>query len=351
MSQYTEILTDLLQARRAEPAETERFKRWKHDDICERFRQQVDAVFSAFGKYNRVVYDIQGLKDEGTDVLLSERVDTKKEFTCFQIKAEWDLSQADHLKILKAQHFDSERLYGDALKDYYIVLCWSIAAKDKAQKRLTLDKSRKEKVKNVIRQFELVPKTRIIEPEFAIAFLSLNSIQIDVLIRSRFGNEDIVFKEAINLVGRLSPTETTVLIFLIWLELYSDKSTVTADEVLHSDFIQRTFPGLPDKTQDLYFENDTDNEEYVDEDEQEYYKYGFERRLDTDSQVVRDLERLEGDFLERTGDDKFHVSLQSVQPLVVLMMDGYLRYDYSGEELLRYMLTLLGVVEGDSVEE
>ena len=144
MSQYTEIVADLLQSRRAEPAETEKFKHWKHDaDLCDKFRQAVDAVFGAFDKYHRIVYEIQGLKDEGTDVLLSERVGDKKEYVCFQIKGEWDRSQKDYLKTLKSQYFDSVKRYEPGLRDYYIVLCYSIVSKDKERNRLIIDKRRK----------------------------------------------------------------------------------------------------------------------------------------------------------------------------------------------------------------
>lgn len=330
MSQYTEILADFLQLRRGEIAETEKFRHLKHDkDLCEGFREKVDAVFNAFDKYHRVVYDIQGLKDEGTDVLLSERIGDKKEYVSFQVKGEWDLSQKDYLKTLKSQYFDSIKRYGDSLKDYYIVLCYSIATKDKQKQRLTLDKGRKEKVKGIIREFELMPQARVIEPEWAASFLALSQIQIDVVIKSRFGNEDIVFKEAINLVSELSSTEKIILVFMLWLHLYRNKSTTTSEEIVQSEFIQRTFASLPEE---------------IDEDDEGYHYYP----LDLDSQVARDLERLEGNFVERGEGNDFSLPLDSVQPLAVLLMDGHIRYDHNDDELLTYMLALLGVVSTES---
>jgi hypothetical protein len=60
--------------------------------------------------------------------------------------------------------------------------------------------------------------------------------------------------------------------------------------------------------------------------------------------VAADLDRLEGNFIERGEGDNFSLPLESVQALAVLLMDGHIRYDYTGDELLTYMLALLGVV-------
>jgi hypothetical protein len=198
MSEYSQIVCDLLEARRSEPSATEVFMKLKHDkDLCPGFQKQIERIFSAFKKYHNVSYDIQGLKDEGVDVLLIEWVDGHKEFVGFQIKGEWDLSQKDFLQKLKAQLHDARSRYGSRLKFYYIVLCYSIVSFDKKSKRVGLDKTRQEKVKSIIRDFAKESDVRVVEPEFAARFLSLSSINIDAIIKSRFGNQDIIIKEAL----------------------------------------------------------------------------------------------------------------------------------------------------------
>jgi len=48
LSKYSEIVSDLLQARRAEPSATAMFRNLKHDkDLCPSLRDKVDEIFSA----------------------------------------------------------------------------------------------------------------------------------------------------------------------------------------------------------------------------------------------------------------------------------------------------------------
>jgi hypothetical protein len=317
MSQYSEIVCDLLQSRRAEPSATEVFKHWKHDaDLCPKLRNQIEAIFSGFKKYHTVSYDIQGLKDQGTDVLLIEWVDDQKEFVCFQVKGEWDLAQNSYLQTLKAQYFDTRTRYGSKLKAYYILVCYSIVAEASKTGQPVVDKARKEKVKGIIREFALETNVRVVEPEYAAWFLSLNTIRIDAIIRSRFGDQDVVFKEARNLVRDLGVMEKIILLFILWLHLFHNKATVTADEIIHSPDMQRLHQRIAEQADDLLY--------------------------DFDYQIAHDLETLQNNFVECDSTGGFSLPLQSVQPLAILMMDGSVRYNYQDAELLEYTLRILG---------
>jgi hypothetical protein len=67
----------------------------------------------------------------------------------------------------------------------------------------------------------------------------------------------------------------------------------------------------------------------------------WRRRYDTESQVARDLQFLENGFIERNAAGDFTLPLDRVKPIAVLMMDGDIRYDYSSDELLEYLLAML----------
>lgn len=316
MSQYSEIVCDLLQSRRAEPSATDMFRDLKHDaDLCPKLRDQIDAIFSGFKKYHTISYDIQGLKDQGTDVLLIEWVDDQKEFVCFQVKGEWDLSQNSYLQTLKAQYFDTNNRYGSRLKAYYVLLCYSVVSKSKTTGELVIDKIRQEKVKGVVREFSLETSVRVIEPEHAAWFLSLSTIRIDAIIKSRFGDQDIVFKEARNLVRDLEAMEKVILLFILWLHLFEDKITVTAEDIIHSAEMQRLHQIIDEQGDDWLY--------------------------DFDYQVAHDLETLQNQFLECDSSGGFSLLLQSVQPLAILMMDGNVRYEYRDVELIEYTLRIL----------
>src|SRR3990167_8989691 len=118
------LVDELLRYRRAAPSETKAFARMKHnEDLCPRFQQKLESILGSFEKYKKIVYDIQGLRDEGTDVLLREVVAESPWFICLQIKSENDVHGRDILKNLKAQFFDSAQRYGDSLVEYYVLLC------------------------------------------------------------------------------------------------------------------------------------------------------------------------------------------------------------------------------------
>jgi hypothetical protein len=244
-------------------------------------------------------------------------VDDQNEFVCFQIKGEWDLAEKDFLKTLKSQYFDSRKEYEQGFKDYYIVVCYSIVTDDKG--RLVVDKKRQETVKAIIREFAHETRVRVIEPEYAAWFLSLSAIQIDALIKSRFGDEDIVYKEAIDLVSELGVTEKVILVFILWLQLYRNKLSVTTHEITQSPFMQRIHQMLAD--------------------EAHFPIYDF------DDQIAHDLEILENQFIERDSTGGFSLPIHSVQPLAILMMDGNIRYEHADEELLEYMLRVVGAFD------
>lgn len=313
MSEYSEIVCDLLQARRAEPSATAVFRAWKHDaDLCPGFQKQIQRIFSAFKRYRVISYEIQGLKDQGTDVLLIEWVMDQKEFVCFQIKGEWDLAQEDYLKTFKAQFFDAKNKFGSKLKAYYVVVCYSLVTEDKKSGELVIDKT---KVKAIIREFSPEALVRVVEPEFSIRFLSLSAVQIDAIIKSRFGDQDIVLKEALELTRDLGLMERVILLFMMWAHIFDDKPTMSADDVMHSSIIQELH-------QKLVFEM-----------EEHFY--------DFDYQIAHDLETLQSSFIECDSNGKFSLPLQRVQPLVVLMVDGSVRYEHDGSDLLEYTLRML----------
>jgi hypothetical protein len=241
-------------------------------------------------------------------------VEGAKEYVCFQVKAEGDLAEKDYLKTLKAQFFDTDSTFGSKLKHYYIVVCYSIVTEDHAGS-LQIDKKRSETVKMIIREFAGKDKVRVIEPTFAAWFLSLSTVQIDVIIRTRFGDDDVVFKEARYLVSELELTEKLLLVFMLWLNLYQDKLRVTADEITQSAFVRRMHSLIGDE---------------IEEDLDEF-----------DDQIAHDLAVLENKFLEADGEG-FSLPVHAVEALAIIMLDGSVRYDYHEEALMEYMLRILG---------
>jgi hypothetical protein len=311
------LLYELLQFRRSTPESTEKFAELKHDaDLCPRFQRKIEDIFGAFEKYHRITYDIQGPRDKGTDVLIRLPADDEDKFISLQVKSEDDLRDKNYLKSLKSQLFDTDPA-SSRLLDYYIVLCCN-----------TNDRSNKAKVRSIGATFAKTPKVTIIEPEFALTFLRLTSIQVDALIKSRLGSEDIVFREALNDVKELTLTERALLFYLIWSKIYNDTATITVDKLNESEFLA-----------DVY------SREYAAKSKRRY------RFSDNVPDIISDLNHLEDTFISSDDQASYSISLTEVESLAVLMMDGRIRYEYGAEELLYYMMDLFGPTEGYDLSE
>src|SRR5687767_13775782 len=102
------IIYELLQFRRSPYEATSIFSSLKHNvDLCPKFQAKLESVYDAFDKYQTITYDIQGPRDQGTDILVRQRIDDENRYICFQIKSNDDLKKSDYLKVLKAQYFDT----------------------------------------------------------------------------------------------------------------------------------------------------------------------------------------------------------------------------------------------------
>src|SRR3974377_2082427 len=103
-------VTRLLRYQRAPVAATRNFRTWKHNsDILPRLQSVLEMLLEAHGKFEDVVYDMQGILDDGSDVAVrcrSQKSDDP-ELIAFQVKAYEDLSQKDYMRELKAQRDDS----------------------------------------------------------------------------------------------------------------------------------------------------------------------------------------------------------------------------------------------------
>ncbi len=97
--------------------------------------------------------------------------------------------------------------------------------------------------------------------------------------------------------------------------------------------------------------NRDDEDSYYDEDED--YDYWNEedegppvQLVDFEEQVARDLDLLEHDFvdLDPVSDDLL-IRPAGILPLVALVTDALVRYDYDAEHVLIYMFNLLGVFD------
>jgi hypothetical protein len=327
-----EVIYTLLQYKRCNERDVKNFQKLKHNnDLCPGFQKKIEYIIQMFTKYRTITYDIQGFKDDGTDIVArcTEYDDTK--YTCFQIKSHSDMEKPDYLTKIKCQANDTMNGYSSNLSDYYIILCCDIN-----------NGSIKNKVRQVEAAFSKTSHIHIIEPEYAYTFLKLGEIQIDALIKSKLSDEDIIFRQALNIVHDMTPTERGILFYLIWRNLDDNKGLISLSEIIDSNFIKFIYKHVPDYDKGWFYEDDVIDDNYSDDSEDEYFIRGFniEQRID------EDIDTLEEYYIYQDKNGYYEVVINRVYPLVSLMLDGIVRYEFDENEMLLYMMDLFGTMRG-----
>ena len=78
------------------------------------------------------------------------------------------------------------------------------------------------------------------------------------------------------------------------------------------------------------------------ENDRDYYEWLQQPTgLDFDTRIIYDLEVLAGERLQLFGPKDYSLELKDVQPLVVIMMDGNIRFEYEAAPLLNYVMNVV----------
>jgi hypothetical protein len=109
-----DIITRLMRYQRTPDKITSGFKRWKHNkDILPILQRQLEMILWSYRKFQPIVYDTQGILDDGSDLILRHREvsmnEQEFEIISFQIKSYDDLCKTNYMQELKAQRDDSFR--------------------------------------------------------------------------------------------------------------------------------------------------------------------------------------------------------------------------------------------------
>ena len=331
------IIFNLLQYRRAASKQTKVFSNLRHDkDLCPRFQKKLESIRDVCRRYPQLVYEVQGLSDKGTDVLLRQESGGECLFVCLQIKSDSDMRDKSILKNLKGQWFDTENHYCPLL-DYYIVLCCPADGKDQ-----------KRKIARVEAEFAKHPVIKVIEPEFALTFLSLTELQIDAYVKALFSSDDIVYRQAVESLIGLTPTERAIIFSLLSMLLCEQKETVNIKELTSSSFLTAIYSEVPDIVSAWYRDYDyaKDLDEAFQAGESVSYRGRELPKEDIQPRIAVDLDYLEDRLITCATEDHYSINIQATRAVAAVMLDGQVRYGYEGNDLLRYMMDVFGPIKG-----
>jgi len=192
-------------------------------------------------------------------------------------------------------------------------------------------KGMKERVRRINSVFVKEPDVSIVEPGQALAFLRRSTLEIDSMIKVQVSTGDIVLRLALKSVEDLSLRQRAVLLYILWNGFYHH-STTGVEDLCRSAFVSRAYEQALDVAMNALVDGDEDSIEDLTDDSDE-----FSARLATD------LESLEAVSLQRTDDERYQVRFSEADALMAVMLDGAVRYDYEGDQMLDYMLSLIGL--------
>jgi len=240
------------------------------------------------------------------------------------------------LKNLKSQYFDSKQNFQDII-DYYIILCFDLN-----------DNSLVQKQKIIETEFSKTPNVHIIEPDYALTFLNLSEIQIDSIIKSKIGSDDIIHKYALEIINNLTPTERGIIYYLLMKQIDNWSKSFTYDDLITSTTLQDIYEATADYERDWYFITKEEFEQLT-YDSDDNIKFDKERDLNFEERVQMDVESLKDNYLYIT-ENKLCLDLNGLRSIITLMLDGSLRYEYWGSNLILYMMNLFPPPKGFNFE-
>lgn len=311
----------MLRFRRTTPENTERFKFLKHtEDLLPQLQKQLERILDSYGKLSTIIYDTQGIRDEGVDVAIRRQEDNGDYHSLIglQIKTASDLLPKDYLQKLKSQWFESSLIKG--LQQYYLVLCVD-------------ERAFKNKIRIIEAEFKNAPKTKVIEPTFADFFLGLTQERIDAYIRRAYTGGDIVIKKAQEAVQFPSRMTSAVLIYVTMRSYIEAPGPVDVPTVMAADILRNYHAALlrTAEAECAKYEEEIDVTEF---DEFAEVDDNFTK------QIVEDLDAL-GDGPLIVENDAVTVRFESVVPLLALATEALVRFEYTPEMLTPYLLDVL----------
>jgi hypothetical protein len=313
------LIFELLFLRRAALAETEWFSDKKHNSfLVPQLDLRIGDILDCSEKYRRLTYDTQGIRDHGIDVLLrydiGEKEESQMRYIGFQVKSYDDLSEKGWLTKLKAQVLDAANYV--TMEDFYIVVCTD------ATEHIS-------KIRDLHAELSKTEDTHIVRPEHSLNFYRLSPQRIGAYIKAKFSEEDLVYREAFELLSELTPHQSALVIELVVAHFLEGRDSWGAEELRQQDLIQSTYRDLPNLPIEYFLEDDDDDEEIVPEEDLEYA-------------WLKDLEVLQLGFIDLDSKaDKVKLKFNEVTPVAAITLDGYVRYGYEGVDLRKYLMETL----------
>ncbi|MEV6560751.1 hypothetical protein AB0M22_33875 [Nocardia sp. NPDC051756] len=220
------LIANALRYSTAPIAQTASLRDLKHDaDLLPRIQHQLRLLLDTFHRDSNVVYDIQGMRDLGCDLLVRLQTDNDARFIGLQVKSDIELQQDVVVNKLLLQYSTAVDHYSPML-DFYIVLAADLSVKG-PQSRV---------VRAVQQAFSMKSDVKVVDPQYVATLLRLPTTTMDALITQTMRTGDPIMSAA-RLDLRRDPVEAAVILRLITAHL-SGRPHLPVRDLLDDRWIQ-----------------------------------------------------------------------------------------------------------------
>ncbi|WP_162630209.1 hypothetical protein [Azospirillum ramasamyi] len=290
------MLSELITRNDYDVSDTELLKTLTHNkDLCPMFRNRVNNMLEVYSKHRVDVYDIQGIKDDGVDVILTYKDEDGEKRVGLQIKSyneieEWysgKKSEVSFLKNLKSQYADA---FANARVQFlYIVICTDAARHI-------------EQIRSIAAAFKTYADVKIIIPPQSMSLLYMSNIKMTAIMTKLLCQNDYLLKEARSAVSKHSQIYARLLIELT-CRAFNGDSTI---------------------------------------DDRGIFSLSGEGKSDEDitNDIITAKENLENDNVLIWNGNGYDINPTSVAPLCAIYFDQKVRHDL-GDMMVDYLSELL----------
>lgn len=307
----------MVQYRRASLSDVKTLSRMRHNnELCPLLQRRCEQVVSCLERHHTIVYDVQGPRDAGVDVVVRVSEGENAEYIGFQVKADDEAKPGVYEK-LKAQWVDAKSQYGDSLTDYFILLAWD-------------PEKRQAQVRSVEQSFVGIPGIKIIEPAFAATFLiAASASQISALTSAFMSEEDPLLLEARKPIAGMNRRQAALFVEVLARFIEGGPASTT-DSLRQAAFVDSAYAD----TQAMWFHKGVVLPPGLQQPDEELPEAGG----DPFELYLEDLERLEEE-IDRP-DDEFQVGAD-LEAVLAVSYDLKARHRLGGLQLREGLLELL----------
>ncbi len=313
------LLVDAFRYRIAPLKATQKLAPLRHDrHLLPRINRQLAALLDGFHRDTQATADIQGFRDEGTDLLVKLQHDDKsKRYVCVQVKADNELVESGLANTLILQWQRSVERF-DPLH-YFIVLAGDMS--------LT---SRQRAVRAVENAFAKKPKVSVVPPPYLASFLRLRRVELEALVTLVAHRGDPLVEEArLALASATAPQAALILLVAAHVATHPDAMRVS--EVSANDWFARLLCSV----------NPIDEVGYLTTPVAKSLQT-VRRPRETSAFSERFavlLDSLEDDL--EVDLDRLTLRICEWQALMSVMLQGAAKFGYGRDELVQYMIDIL----------